>query len=133
MKDFFSIKYSDKLLHVWLLIYRVVVSAFMLTHGLPKLYRFFGDQEIRFADPLGIGVIPSLVLVVFAEFFCSILLIVGYKTRLAPLIITMIVIAFIHHAGDPFNRIELGLMFLVAYIGSADFLTSQLIILRPQA
>jgi putative oxidoreductase len=119
MKDFFSIKYSDKLLHVWLLIYRVVVSAFMLTHGLPKLYRFFGDQEIRFADPLGIGVIPSLVLVVFAEFFCSILLIVGYKTRLAtiPLIITMIVIAFIHHAGDPFNRIELGLMFLVAYIG----------------
>ena len=62
--------------------------------------------------------IPSLALTVFAEFFCSILIIIGFGTRLAtiPLIVTMIVAVFIQHASDPFQRMELGLMFLFAYL-----------------
>ncbi len=118
MIQLFSAKINNSILHLWLLIYRIAVSAFMLTHGLPKLYRFFEDGPVRFADPLGIGTVPSLILAVFAEFLCSVLIIIGFGTRLAtiPLIITMIVAVFIVHANDPFVRMELGLMYLFAYL-----------------
>lgn len=114
----FSTRINNSILHLWLLVYRIAVSAFMLTHGLPKFYRFFGDDPVRFADPLGIGVLPSLVLAAFAELVCSVLIIIGLGTRLAtiPLIITMIVAVFIVHANDPFARMELGLMYLFTYL-----------------
>ncbi|HSL88010.1 MAG TPA: DoxX family protein [Ignavibacteriaceae bacterium] len=98
---------------------RVTSGAFMLfAHGLPKLNRLFSGGEIRFSDPLGIGTVPSLALAVFSEFFCSILLILGLLTRasLIPLIITMLVAAFIHHAGDPFLQIEKALLFLLIFV-----------------
>lgn len=102
-----------------LLLLRVTSGAFMLfAHGLPKLNRLFSSGEITFSDPLGIGTIPSLVMAVFSEFFCSILLILGLLTRasLIPLIITMFVAAFIHHAGDSFLQIEKALLFLLIFI-----------------
>ncbi len=98
---------------------RTVSGAFMLfAHGLPKLNRLFSSGEITFADPLGIGTIPSLALAVFSEFFCSIFLILGLLTRAAliPLIITMFVAAFIHHSGDPFLQLEKALLFLLIFI-----------------
>ena len=43
---------------------------------------------------------------------------IGLKTRLAsvPLIVTMIVAAFIVHAGDPFAKKELALVYLVGFL-----------------
>lgn len=102
-----------------LLFLRTISSAFMLfSHGLPKLNRLFSSGEISFADPLGIGTVPSLVLAVFSEFLCSILVIAGFLTRasLIPLIITMVVAGFIHHAEDPFTQKEKALLFLLIYI-----------------
>lgn len=102
-----------------LLILRTVSSAFMLfAHGLPKLNRFFSSGEINFADPLGIGTVPSLALAVFSEFFCSILVILGLFTRasLIPLIITMFVAGFVHHSADPFAQKEKALLFLLIYV-----------------
>jgi putative oxidoreductase len=58
----------------------------LLNHGWGKLTHF-SQMSGRFADPFHIGTAPSLVLVVFAEIVCSILLIVGFATRLAALII----------------------------------------------
>ncbi len=118
IKKFFSTNYNSTLLNVWLLVFRVGTSVMMLTHGMPKLSRLFGDDPIKFADPLGVGVVASLALAVFSEFFCSLLLILGLGTRLAvlPLIFTMIVISFVVHAGDPFTKIELPLMYLFAYL-----------------
>lgn len=98
---------------------RVTSGAFMLfAHGLPKLNRLFSSGEITFSDPLGIGTVPSLALAVFSEFFCSILLILGLFARasLIPLIITMFVAAFIHHAGDTFLQMERALLFLLIFI-----------------
>lgn len=98
---------------------RVTSGAFMLfAHGLPKLNRLFSSGEITFSDPLGVGTIPSLTLAVFSEFFCSILLILGLFARasLIPLIITMFVAAFIHHANDPFLQMERALLFLLIFI-----------------
>jgi putative oxidoreductase len=90
----------------------------MLTHGWGKFLKLIGDEPISFADPIGIGETASLVLVVFSEVFCSILLIVGMATRLAaiPLIITMLVAAFIIHASDGFGKQELPLLYTTIYI-----------------
>ena len=84
-----------------LLILRIVVSVSMLTHGVPKLVSLFlGD--FSFPDPIGVGPELSLVLATFAEFFCSILILVGYRSRSAtiPLIITMLIALLIVHGND---------------------------------
>jgi putative oxidoreductase len=108
----------EGLLDLVVLIIRVAVAAFMLTHGVPKLNRLFAGGEIQFADPIGAGPVFSLILVVFAEFLCSIFIGIGLGTRLAtiPLIITMAVAAFITHGSDPFGRKEIALLYLLFYI-----------------
>jgi len=89
----------------------------MLVHGLPKLAKLTGAEPIQFADPLGIGATASLALTVFAEVFCSVLLLFGLATRLVavPLIITMLVAVFIIHLDDPFGKKEMGLLYLLVY------------------
>jgi len=101
-----------------LLLLRITAGPFMLTHGWGKFLKLMGDEPIKFADPIGVGVTASLVLVVFSEVFCSILLFFGITTRLAaiPLIITMLVAAFIIHADDGFGRQELPLLYTAIYI-----------------
>lgn len=114
----FSVAISDRSAQICLFIVRIAVSGFMLTHGLPKLNRLMSSEEIKFADPFGLGPTPSLVMVVFAEVFCSILIIMGLGTRLAsiPLLVAMSVAAFHAHASDPFGTKEKPLLFLLVYI-----------------
>jgi len=101
-----------------LLILRLTVGIFMLTHGIGKFSTLFGDEPIQFPDPIGVGTTASLALTVFSEVFCSILLILGLGTRLAaiPLLITMLVAAFIIHANDGFGKQELGLIYAAIYL-----------------
>lgn len=89
----------------------------LLNHGWPKIASF-AERADRFADPLGVGPTASLILVIFAEFFCAALLMLGLLTRavLVPLIITMFIAAFVIHAGDPFKEIESALFFLLCYV-----------------
>ncbi len=110
--------YLPQHLNIVLLITRIAVGSFMLTHGIPKLMKFFSTGDITFSDPLGVGTIPSLMMAIFAEVFCSILVILGLGTRIAviPLIITMLVAVVIIHANDPFGDKELGLMYLMVYM-----------------
>jgi putative oxidoreductase len=105
-------------LDLGLLLIRLAVSGFMLTHGYPKLVHF-AERAERFSDPLGIGSTASLSLVVFAEFFCSILLFLGLFTRFAlvPLMVTMAVVVFVVHGDDPFGDKEKALLFLIPYLG----------------
>ncbi len=119
--------------NVWLLVLRVGGGAFMLTHGIPKLQKLLSG-DVAFADPFGIGGTMSLVLAVFAEVFCSVLLVLGIGTRLAsiPLIVTMSVAAFYVHSGDPFARKELALLYLLIFLtilvyGSGKFALGRLI------
>ena len=96
---------------------RVLSAAFMLTHGYPKLLKLFAGGEIKFGDPIGIGPVASLVLVVFSEVVCVILTGLGLLTRLSsiPVIITMLVAAFIAHGPDPFGRKEMALLYLLVF------------------
>lgn len=97
---------------------RIGGSGLLLTHGIPKLQRLFGEGPIEFADPLGMGAAPTLFLAVFAEFLCAILVLIGYKTRWAtvPIIATMLVAAFIQHAADPISGKEKSLLFLIIFL-----------------
>ena len=108
---------KELLQNLGLLILRVGLSAFMLTHGLSKFQRLFAD-EIKFADPLGIGETPSLILVVIGEFIAPILIMIGFRTRLIALFpaITMLVAAFIVHGDDPFAKKEKALLYLLGYV-----------------
>ena len=103
--------------HFALLFFRIAVACLLLTHGFPKLQRLFSGEEIQFANPYGLGVTTSFVLVVFAEFFCSLLVILGLATRLAviPIMITMATAVIFAHANDPFGVKEKPLLFLVCF------------------
>lgn len=121
-----------------LLILRLTAGAFMITHGWGKLEMLTSGEPIKFADPIGIGMAPSLVLTVFAEVVCAILIILGLFTRLAaiPLIITMLTAAFIIHAQDPFNVKEMALLYtvlfsVIAITGAGKFSIDNLIYGKP--
>lgn len=113
----FRIKNYSNPANIGLLIIRVFTSTMMLTHGGPKFMRLL-DGNLKFGDPIGIGSELSFILVVFAEFFCSILIIIGLGTRLAtiPLIITMLVALLIAHASDPILDHTNILAYLAGYI-----------------
>ncbi len=100
-----------------LLIFRIGISAMMLTHGYPKFLKVI-DGNFQFGDPLGIGVEASLILAALAEFICSILLILGLTTRFAlvPLMFTMIVALATVHLDDPFKGQEKAFLYLLSYL-----------------
>ncbi|RMA58655.1 DoxX family protein [Ulvibacter antarcticus] len=103
--------------HIGLLLLRLGFSAMMLTHGIPKLINLV-QGNLDFGDPIGNGNTLSLVLTVIGEAICPLLIIIGYKTRIAaiPTIITMGVAAFIVHAADPIATKEKALLYLIAFI-----------------
>lgn len=107
-----------KNINLALLLLRLTVGVFMLSHGIGKFSMLFGDEPIMFADPIGVGETPSLALAVFAEVLCSILLIFGIATRIAaiPLFVTMLVAVFIVHQNDGFGKQELPLLYLMVYL-----------------
>jgi putative oxidoreductase len=118
MKRLFQVGTREEHLDILVLLLRISIAAFMITHGWPKFLKLLEGGEIQFGDPIGLGPALSLVLVVFAEFFCSILIGIGFGTRLAsiPLMFTMFVAAFISHGDDPFRRKETALLYILFYI-----------------
>jgi putative oxidoreductase len=101
-----------------LLVLRVGTSATMFfAHGLPKLMNF-GELSERFGDPFGLGSGVSLSMCIMAEFFSSIFLAIGFASRWAALllVINMTVVVTWAHAGDPFQRKELGLIYLISFL-----------------
>ncbi|APY12236.1 DoxX family protein [Seonamhaeicola sp. S2-3] len=100
-----------------LLILRLGAGGLMLTHGIPKISKLF-ESPIKFADPIGIGETPSLILTLIAEVIAPVLVIIGFKTKIAsiPVIITMIVAAFVVHLNDPIGTKEKAILYLMCYL-----------------
>ena len=110
-----------------LLIFRAGFSIMLFYHGVEKLEILF-SSEIKFSDPIGLGPTLSLVLVLIAEVICPLLILIGFKTRLAsiPPIILMLVATFIVHKEDPIMARESAILYLVAFsaiglLGSGNF------------
>ena len=117
MRRLLSVKYSAGAFNTAILLLRIVSGGLMVQHGLGKLKNFEGTAA-KMMNFMGIGQTASAALVVFAEFFCAILIIVGLLTRLAsiPLIVTMAVALFVAHKGDFFGDGQTAALFLVSYI-----------------
>lgn len=118
MNSYLKTETKTRYIHLMLLVVRVSVAMLMLTHGYPKLMKLLAGGEIQFADPIGLGQGLSFVLVIFAEFICSILIGIGLATRLAsiPLIINMSVAAFVVFASAPIAKKEFPILYLLIYL-----------------
>lgn len=116
--NYFNSNSSSVLKDVILLAVRVFIGFAMLSHGFPKLQMLLGGGKIEFFDFMGLGPQISLILTVFAEFACSILLILGLFTRISLgfLIFTMIIAAFIVHGADSFEKREMAFIYLSIYL-----------------
>ena len=78
---------------------RLTGSLLLLwVHGLPKIVHF-SEELTRIEDPFGLGAHFSLVMAIFAEVVCPILIIAGFATRLAclPIIgVLLVAMLFVH-------------------------------------
>lgn len=140
MKKVFDTGHNNKSLDAGILIARLSIAGFMLVHGFPKLDVLLRDEPIRFMSFMGLSPEITLALVVFAEVICSILILVGFGTRLAtvPLIFTMIVAVFFVHSNDGFGKQEIGMHYLLVYLlllilGSGKYSVDRLIYKRQLA
>ncbi|MGO3181732.1 MAG: DoxX family protein [Aequorivita sp.] len=108
---------SSSTYNMALLFLRVGFSVMILTHGIPKLMQLVSG-DFSFADPIGIGAPATLVLAVLCEVLFPALIIIGYKTRLAtiPVIATMLIAVFVHHADDALGIKEKAILYAIGFI-----------------
>jgi putative oxidoreductase len=78
---------------------RLTGSLLLLwVHGLPKIVHF-SEELTRIEDPFGLGTHFSLIMAIFAEVVCPVLIIAGFATRLAclPIIgVLLVAMLFVH-------------------------------------
>ncbi len=117
MKTIFSVNRSSESVDIAIFLARVGIALLMLTHGISKT-ALFSETPVQFMDFMGLGAEISLALAIFAEIGCSILILLGLGTRIAviPLIVTMLVAVFVVHINDPFIKQEMGVHYLLIYI-----------------
>ncbi|MER0439858.1 DoxX family protein [Emticicia sp. W12TSBA100-4] len=99
------------------LVLRLSFGFLMIPHGYDKMQEFLAGNH-DFPDPLHVSPTVSHGLTVFAEFFCSILLVLGLFTRPALVILIgcMAIVSFSIHGADPLGDKEHALLYLFAYL-----------------
>ncbi len=120
------------------LLLRLIFGGLFIHYGYMKIASY--DQILpMFGDLIGIGSKLSFNLVIFAEFGCGILIVLGLFTRLSviPVFITMLVAFFIAHSKDPFDVKALAFVFMllslvVFILGSGKFSADRLIFGRQK-
>ena len=106
----------NNLTNLALLVLRLGASGMLLTHGIPKIQRLF-SSPVEFPDPLGVGATTSLILALIGEVVGPLLVLIGYKTKLAaiPTIILMVVALLMIHLNDPFVTKEKAVLYLLLF------------------
>jgi len=95
------------------LILRLVFGGMFMYHGYGKIENY--DMMLKnFGDPIGLGTELSLILTIFGEFVCGLLVVLGLFTRFAvvPMFITMLVVFFVAHANNDFMAKMLPFVYL---------------------
>lgn len=128
MRRLLSIYYNENAMSFGLLLLRLMIGVGMAFYGYHKLAHFseqahsdFWEKEINF---LGKGGTVSLGLTVFAEFFCSLFLILGLFTRISliPLLIcTGYIVAVVDKyelasAGEHGFELNHALIYFIVYL-----------------
>jgi putative oxidoreductase len=117
MRKIFSTRYSASTFNSALLVLRLALGILLANHGYDKLIHY-NEMQSQFMDFMGLGKPVSLSLTIFAELFCSILVIIGLFTRLAciPLIILFCVIIFKVLHLDILGKAELPTLYLAGFL-----------------
>lgn len=112
-----STKYSSGAFSFAMFVLRVTAGALMMFHGYNKLIKF---NAVAAKMPSLFGMSPTITtaLVVFAEFFCALFVLIGLFTRYAciPVIICMGYALFVSHKGLVFTEGEQAALFLGAFL-----------------
>lgn len=112
-----STSYTTGAFNAGMLILRLGMGGLMMKHGYDKLIHF-SQYKTQFISFLGMGQSLSLSLVIFAEFFCALFILIGLFTRLAtiPVIITMCVALFKAHNSDVLGEGEMATLYLAGFL-----------------
>lgn len=115
MKKLFSTRYNAGAFNTALLVLRLVFGILLANHGYEK-FSNFDKSAGSMMDLMGIGKEATLVLVIFAELFCAIFIMLGLFTRLAciPVLIVFLVIIF-RSTPDFFGKQELPALYLAGF------------------
>lgn len=104
-----------------LLVLRVLLAgSLLLLHGWSKALQLFEPGPVRFADPLQLGELPTLVLAVLTEGVAPVLVMAGFATRwaAAAATTTMAVAFFVVHGaaltGEESG--ELAFLYLIGFL-----------------
>lgn len=128
MQKLFDTNYNNTRLDIGLLLLRTLIGVVMAFIGFEKLIHAndmiandYWKTQVNF---LGLGSAVSVWLTIFAEFFCSVFLILGLLTRLSliPLIFCMSYIVFvldkfsiISH-GEHGYQVSTAFVYLIIYV-----------------
>jgi putative oxidoreductase len=117
MRKLISTSYSSSAFNLALLVLRVGSGILMLNHGYDKLLKF-KEYAPNFMHFLGMNGHISLSFVIFAEFFCSIFIILGLFTRFAciPLLISTSIAVGKAHNFDLFGEGEHAALFFLVFL-----------------
>ena len=116
--SFTSINYSSAAFNIAMLLLRVSFGLTLLfKHGLDKVTKFSALQH-TFYNFMGFGSKFSLILVLFAEIFCALMVVLGFFSRWAciPIVIAMLVVIYGADAGKDFLESELAIFYLTAFL-----------------
>lgn len=96
---------------------RIFAGLAMLPYGWGKIERYESLRENFFGNPVGIGDEPSLIVCIFQQIVCSVLLILGMQSRFAAfMLFTNMAVAVKFHFFDPFCAVKaLPTVFLALY------------------
>ena len=117
MKRLLTTSCTNSSFNIAAFVLRIVFGSMLIwNHGIPKI-RDFSNKLHTFSDPFGIGHQASFLLVLFAEVFCTVFIILGLFTRLAaiPVVIMLLVIIFMVNKGDPIAKLQPAILFLAAF------------------
>ena len=116
MKKLFSAKYSAGAVNAGMFILRVGCGILLFNHGYQKITHFSNTAD-HMPALFGLSGTIKASLVIFAEFFCTLLVMLGLFTRLAcvPIVISLGIAVFKAHNMDVFGQGQAATLFLVAF------------------
>ena len=116
MRKLLSTNYSAGAFNTAMLLLRIVAAGLMLKHGYDKMVHF-EETASHMMNFMGIGSKATTALLIFAEFFCSLMVIIGLFTRLAciPLIIAMTVALVKAHNADFLGEGQMAALYLLCF------------------
>jgi len=117
MKKLLSTHYNAFSFNTAMLVLRMYMGMLMMSHGYEKLVHF-SEKKAVFYNFLSLGSTTSLMLCIFAEFFCALFVVIGLFTRLVavPLVIVMSIAIFNVHKMDFFDTGEKASLYLAGFL-----------------